>query len=395
MNLTTLALLALLLAALPAVLFLINLLVYRPTARGPFAAVQAVSVLIPARNEEANIRATLEAVLANDDCTFEIVVLDDHSTDRTVAIVSEFAHRDGRVRLETAPPLPAGWCGKQHACHVLAKLARHSLLVFMDADVRLAPDALARMAGFMNQEQLVIHKSQIKNFPALASGVPHQELGTFSERLLIPQIHFILLGFLPMHFMRRTKSPAFSAGCGQLFIARRDAYVQTGGHQKIRQTLHDGVKLPRLFRRAGFRTELFDATDLATCRMYRTNGETWRGLGKNATEGLAAPATILPMTALLLGGQVLPFALIIFAASLTNAGLLCASLVCGLAYLTRLLAVWRFRQSLGSALLHPLGVAALLLIQWSALFRQLAGKPSVWKGRSYNAAVVVKPAQVA
>ena len=98
-----------------------------------------------------------------------------------------FAASDARVRLEAAPPLPAGWCGKQHACHVLAQLAKNPLLVFMDADVRLAPDALARMAGFMEENPV-----------ALASGVPRQETGTFSERLLIPLIHFILLGFLPM-----------------------------------------------------------------------------------------------------------------------------------------------------------------------------------------------------
>ena len=460
MNLTTLAIVALVLAALPAGLFLVNLLIYRALPRSrrreeahsesadggvrsaesksepPHVGCHGVSVLIPARNEQSNIRATLEAVLANREGPFEIIVLDDHSTDRTAAIVGEFAQRDARVRLETAPPLPAGWCGKQHACHALAKLARRPLLVFMDADVRLSPDALARMAAFMWRQAslpavepgiLPGGKRVTQNEPdtefanaskasapdpggmmppstagkdacrhtALASGVPRQELGTFSDRLLIPQIHFILLGFLPMHFMRWTKSPAFSAGCGQLFIARRDAYVQTGGHAMIRQTLHDGVKLPRLFRRAGFRTELFDATDLATCRMYHTNAETWRGLGKNATEGLAAPGTILPMTLLLLGGQVVPFILLAFAARLTTTGLICASVAGALAYAPRLLAAWRFRQTLGGALLHPLGVSALLLIQWHALLRHLSGKPSVWKGRSYSPVAAVESVKAA
>ena len=442
MNLDALALIAFVLAAIPAGLFAANLLVYRPMSRSsrdkkaltstlhfqnepPYIGCHRVSVLIPARNEEQNIPATLEAVLASHDCEFEVIILDDHSTDRTAEIVSEFARRDARVRLETAPPLPSGWCGKQHACHVLAKLARQPLLIFMDADVRLAPDALARMSGFMTRASVLDcgnslplsmaqendHTSKSArglaqsktcratgspaNSIALASGVPRQELGTFSERLLIPQIHFILLGFLPMHFMRRTTSPAFSAGCGQLFIARRDAYEKTGGHAMIRQTLHDGVKLPRLFRRSGFRTELFDPTDLATCRMYHTNGETWRGLGKNATEGLAAPATIVPMTLLLLGGQVLPFILLVCATKLSSTGFTLALAAVALAYAPRLLAVWRFRQPLGSALLHPLGMAALLGIQWHALVRQLAGKPSVWKGRSYGPTPAVAPAKAA
>jgi len=379
MNLEILALVALVLAAIPCGLFLLNLLVYRPLSICHPSSATRLSVLIPARNEEANIGATLEAVLASRGCDLEMVVLDDHSTDRTAAFVNELARRDDRVRLETAPALPAGWCGKQHACHVLAKLARHPLLVFIDADVRLAPDALARMASFMEHRPV-----------ALASGVPRQELGTFSERLLLPLIHFILLGFLPMHLMRRSRFPALSAGCGQLFIARRDAYEQCGGHARLRDSLHDGLKLPRVFRQAGFATGLFDATDLATCRMYHTNRETWRGLGKNATEGLAAPGMILPMTVWLLGGQVLPFVLLALAPMLSPTGLAFAAVAAVCAWLPRLVAGRKFHQPAGATLLHPFGVFALLAIQWHALGRQLAGKPALWKGRAYPAVAGVE-----
>lgn len=384
MNLETLALTALVLADFPCGLFLLNLLAYRRITSGKSAIENQVSVLIPARNEERNIRATLEAVLANGGCDFEVVVLDDHSTDRTAAIVNDIARRDNRVRLEFAPALPAGWCGKQHACFALARQARYPLLVFIDADVRLAADALVRMVVFMQ-----------RSGADLASGVPRQELGTFSDRLLLPLIHFILLGFLPMHAMRRTKLPAFAAGCGQLFIARRDAYKQCGGHAMLRDSLHDGIKLPRVFRRAGFRTDLFDATDIATCRMYQTNAETWRGLGKNATEGLAAPGTILPMTLLLLGGQVLPFVLLAFAPMLSTTGLMLAAFATAMACVPRLVATRTFRQPLGAALLHPFGIIALLAIQWHALARQLAGKPSVWKGRAYSPVSAVESAEPA
>ena len=401
MNFDLLALIALVLAAIPTGLFLLNLLVYRPVANRPSATgsrPRSLSVLIPARNEENNLPATLTAVLANRYAEFEVIVLDDHSTDRTAAIVSEFAARDSRVRLEAAPPLPVGWCGKQHACHVLAGFARHPLLVFIDADVRLAPDALRRMESFMDEErrsptrrvfeaELIAQGRRPAPQIALASGVPRQELGTFSERLLLPLIHFVLLGYLPMHLMRWTKQAGFSAGCGQLFVARADAYRATGGHAMIRATLHDGVKLPRLFRRAGFKTDLFDATDLATCRMYQTNAETWRGLAKNATEGLGAPGTILPMTLLLLGGQMLPMALLVSAPWLSSSAILFAIFGAALGFLPRLLGVWKFHQPLGGALLHPLGVLALLGIQWYALIRRLAGRSSEWKGRSYGPVV--------
>ena len=384
------AYIALALATVPCGLFLINLLVYRPLPRSGRREARTldgssgydVSVLIPARNEEANIRATLESVLANRGVNFEVVVLDDHSTDRTAEIVKQFAADDSRARLELSPPLPVGWCGKQHACHVLAQHANSPLLVFMDADVQLTPDAVQRMTAFGEQ-----------NDAMLASGVPRQQLGTFSERLLIPQIHFILLGYLPMPLMRWTNRPAFSAGCGQLFIARSEAYKVAGGHARIRTTLHDGIKLPRLFRCAGFKTDLFDATDIASCRMYHSNDETWRGLAKNATEGLAAPGTILPMTTLLFGGQVLPFLLVALSPLLSVSGLTALVLACACAYVPRLLAVWLFRQPLGSALLHPLGVTLLLVIQWLALVRQLAGKPAVWKGRVYVTNAPNQPVQ--
>jgi hypothetical protein len=380
-SLDLLAFVALVCAGIPAALFLLNLLGYRPIAKDKSHSGNSVSVLIPARNEEQKIRATIEAVLANGDSEFELIVLDDHSTDGTAAIVRELAQRDQRVRYASAPTLPAGWCGKQHACFVLAKLARHPLLVFIDADVRLASDALSRMAGFMEHSRA-----------DLASGVPRQELGTTGERLLIPLIHFILLGFLPIHAMRRTRWPSMSAGCGQLFIARREAYFRCGGHAMLRDSLHDGIKLPRVFRQAGLATDLFDATDLATCRMYNTNAETWRGLGKNATEGLAAPGTIVPMTMLLFCGQVLPCILLTLAPKLSSSALAFAAAGTGFAYLPRLLAVRLFCQPVSGALLHPVGVLVLLVIQWHALIRHLTGKPSMWKGRSYSVEQSIKTA---
>ena len=137
-------------AAIPCLLFLRNLRGFHPPRPSPASPhLPAISVLIPARNEQANIAAALESVLANRGAELEVVVLDDHSTDRTPDIVHEFARTDSRVRLEKAPPLPGGWCGKQHACAVLAERARNPLLVFMDADVRLEPFALAGMATFL------------------------------------------------------------------------------------------------------------------------------------------------------------------------------------------------------------------------------------------------------
>lgn len=370
---TLLATAALGLALLPVAMTILNLPFYR-APRGTLPAGAGVSVLIPARNEEATIARALDAVLANRDVTLEVVVLDDHSTDRTAEIVRAYAARDTRVRLESAPPLPPGWSGKQHACHVLAGLARHDVLLFQDADVRLAPDAVGRSAAFL-----------LASGAGLASGFPRQETGTLAEALVVPQIHTLLLGYLPMAGLRFTRHPGFGAACGQFILVRRDAYERAGGHAAIRRSLHDGVTLPRAFRRAGIATRLFDATDLATCRMYRGLSEVWDGFSKNATEGMATPVALPVWTVLLAGGHILPWLLLAAAlvwpmpTAAVNAAAAGALAVTAL----RIGQALRFRQSLPGALLHPAGVAVMLAIQWNALLRARRGRPATWRGRAY------------
>ena len=371
-------------AFFPALLWLWNMLIYRePEAdfchlTGTcILPLGGVSVLIPARNEERVIAASITSLLASRGVQFEIVVLDDGSTDRTAEIVAAFAAKDPRVRLESSPPLPRGWNGKQHACHTLAALARTNVLCFLDADVRLAPEALAAMAAFL-----------VRSRSDLVSGFPRQETETFLETLLLPLIHFVLLSYLPLAAMRSSPAPGFAVGCGQFLMARRDAYRQSGGHAEIRTTMHDGLLLPNLFRRHGYRTDIADLTHLATCRMYHNAGEVWRGLAKNATEGMAAPARILPFTILLFCGQILPLLLAIslLLSPASYAGRAQAFLLAALAasLLPRLYSVFQYRQPLLSALLHPLGVAVLLVLQWYALIRKLAGQQVTWKERAYH-----------
>jgi len=294
-----LAVVGLALAALPAALTLANLRAFRPAPPPAAGPPPAVSVLVPARNEERAIGRLCRDVLASTGVDLELVVLDDSSDDRTAAIVADIAAEDPRVRVVAGRPLPAGWCGKQHACRQLAEAARHDTWVFLDVDVSPAPAAVARCVAFLDASGA-----------ALASGFPRQATSGLLDWLLLPLIHFILLGYLPIVRSRQDSSPGLAAGCGQLFVTRRGDYERAGGHAAIKASLHDGVKLPRAYRRAGLATDIFDATDLASCRMYERSTDVWRGLSKNATEGIGAPATIVPFTVLLGGGQILPAVLV-------------------------------------------------------------------------------------
>ncbi|HLH02089.1 MAG TPA: glycosyltransferase family 2 protein [Bryobacteraceae bacterium] len=377
--LITLTASALVLALIPAVLFLRNLRLYRTPE--PSAERTAVSLLIPARNEERSIGECLRAALRSENVNLEVLVLDDHSTDRTSEIVEQIAREDARVKLIPGPALPAGWCGKQFACSVLAKEATTPLLCFLDADVQLETEGLSRLVEGMRASRA-----------ALMSGFPRQITISPLEQLLLPLVHFILLGFLPLNRMRQSLEPALGAGCGQLFLAQREAYDAVGGHGAIRSSRHDGLTLPRAFRRGGFATDLCDATHIARCRMYRSNRECFSGLLKNATEGMAHPKRIVPFTVLLLGGQVLPAILVLYLA-VTSRSVLClaiAAAVLVLAYLPRLVAVFRFEQPAPAALFHPVSILLLLAIQWLALARSALGVSETWKGRSYSTAARVQ-----
>ena len=233
---TWLAFASCLLAVLPALLFLRNLSLYR-LLPAPGAAPASCSVLIPARDEAAHIAAAVDSVLNSTGVELEVIVLDDGSTDATAEIVRSLARRDPRVRLVASAPLPPGWCGKNFACAQLAQHARHSLLVFMDADVRVArADSVARLLRFL-----------VENDAVLVSGVPRQETHRFLEILIIPLIHFVLLAYLPLHRMRAGCDPRFAAACGQILAIRRDVYLETGGHGAVRTRLHEAVALTRLF----------------------------------------------------------------------------------------------------------------------------------------------------
>ncbi len=360
-----LSIVCLALALLPLAMLLINLPFYRrPRRTRPVA----MSVLIPARNEERNIGEAVACVLASTGVDLELLVLDDHSTDGTRGVLA--AIDDARLRVIDGSPLPAGWSGKQHACAALAAEARQPLMVFVDADVRLSPDALARVTGYMQRHPNV----------ALASGFPRQITRGWSERLLLPLIHVMLLCYLPIPLSMIASAPSLAAGCGQLFVARRDAYRAAGGHAAIRASRHDGITLPRAFRAAGFMTGLFDATGFASCRMYESASLLWEGLTKNATEGMATPAG-LPVWTVLLGlGHIAPAMLALLEPNrLTEAAY-------GSGLLIRLILALRFRQSLAGVLLHPLSIAALLTVQWASLFRAWRGAPSTWRGRAYPTA---------
>ena len=371
------SLVVLLIAILPVAMFFKNASGFRTACSEQewlnLASSERVSILIPARNEAASIGHAIDAILSNGHLNFEVLVLDDHSDDETASQVQSFVARDSRVRLLESNALPALWNGKQHACWQLANNSKFEWLLFLDADVRLTKDAVSRCVAEQKRSQA-----------PLISGFPMQETGTLAEKILIPLMHYVLLGYLPIDRMRSSMGVGLAAGCGQLFFADKQVYMSIGGHSAIWNSRHDGIQLPRAFRRAGYRTDIFDATDIARCRMYTSTKEVCNGLLKNATEGIANARLIVPFTILLIGGSVLPGPSLVlgYLASAPSTAMAILFVAFGISFVPRLIACKRFHQSYFGAVLHPFGVVCFVALQWVAIFRKRLGLTTKWRGRS-------------
>jgi chlorobactene glucosyltransferase len=177
-----------------------------------------VSILVPARNEEANIEACIRSLLAQNYPDFEVLVLDDESEDRTFSLVAELSGADSQLRVFRGKPLPEGWLGKSWACAQLAGFARGKLLLFTDADTVHEPDTAASAVAALQSERADL----LAVWPRLMA----ESLG---EKLLVPLIPWSVFSILSLAVAHRLRFPALSAAIGQYLLFRRAAYFDIGG----------------------------------------------------------------------------------------------------------------------------------------------------------------------
>jgi glycosyltransferase involved in cell wall biosynthesis len=379
----------LLVAVANLVLTLINLSRLNPPGtltEAERAALPQLAVCIPARNEEENIESVVRSLLGSDYPAerLRVVVYDDQSTDLTPRILERLCAADDRLVRTPTQPLPSGWNGKQHACFRMAEHAMRELgaewMLFTDADVRFEPSCLSRT---VHAAQTTTPRSGKRL--GLLSTFPREITATVGELLLIPNIFFILLSYLPMGRMRSTLDPAASAACGQFLLISREAYVASGGHERFRDSMHDGIKLPREVRKAGFATDLVDGTTLLSCRMYRGLRQSWRGFGKNAYEGLGSVGLLVFLTVCTLVAHVLPWGVLAIGVTETvkfsNDWVLVVAGFCVLIGASqRAILAQRFGHPVTLALLHPIASAMMLGVQWHSLYLHMTGQRA-WKGR--------------
>ncbi len=261
---------------------------------------ERVSVLLPARNEAGTIQSAVSSVLAQHGVPdLQFVVLDDGSHDGTADLAVDAARGDARleiIRAEDRPP-PEGWLGKPWACARLADQAEGSVLVFMDADVVLEPDAVAALVEDLRTRGL-----------AMVASYPAQQAEGWLERLVQPLVIWSWAATMPLAWAERSLRPSLSAANGQLLVVDAKAYRSADGHGAVRGDVLEDIGLMRAFKRAGLHTATVDGSQLATCRMYTTAEEVVDGYGKSLWAAFNGPAGSIAVNALLVMAYVVPAA---------------------------------------------------------------------------------------
>lgn len=364
-----------LLCVLPLSVVLYNLWTWNRPEKARRAP-ERLSVLIPARNEARSIERALGGVLAAMDASgaplsAEVLVYDDNSEDDTAAIVERMAQVDARIRLIPGRPLSPGWVGKPHACQILWEEATGDVLVFLDADVHLEPDGLLRLIGGLEEVDLV-------------TAVPRQVTETFGERAIVSLLLLTYLAWLPLRWVETKPEPRFVAANGQLLAIRRDTLSHLGGFSSVQGAIVDDVALVRHAKVRGLRARFVDGTRIASCRMYRSFGEVWRGFSKNIAAGLGGSFfAVLGVTTLYAVCFVLPYVALIIGASSGDWGTAAfGGLGVSLNVTLRLLIARRYEQPKEQVVFHPLAVLLLIALAYNS-WSWFKRRQILWAGRVY------------
>jgi chlorobactene glucosyltransferase len=356
------------------VLSLSNILWLRTSSHRPrITRGRMVSILVPARDEENHIAQCLDSLLDQTYTNYEIVVLDDQSTDRTWEILSAYARDNpGRVRAFKGKPLAeSGWFGKPHAMQQLSELARGEYLLFTDADTIHGRESVAWAVTNMEW-----HKADC------VSGFVLQEMNTLGEQFIVPATYIMSAMVLPLWLIAALPAPGLSFAIGQVIMFRRHAFAAIGGYAAVADTISDDMAIARELKKAGFREVFLDIRRHVRCRMYDGYRASFNGVSKNIYD-LARHRSIFFAAAvtLLVTFVVLPLALLPIQI-LTGNPAMQLTFLCVLTFLVAwALVLYDRGMRWWTPFLYPVLFVHLLYMAWWSFAHATNGQGVVWKGR--------------
>ncbi len=353
-------------------LSLSNILFFRLSRRkerwrdGPF-----MSVLIPARNEENRIRPTLDAILKQEYSSYEVIVVDDNSTDSTWDILKEYEQNYPNLQLIKGAALPEGWNGKPFAMKQLAAKAGGEFLVFLDADIVAAPDFLSWTAERMRR-----HKVDTM------SGYAYHKAHSFLEQLFFPMMYLVGMTFLPFWLIKSTRLPLFSHAIGQLLVFRREAYDGCGGIDVVRDKILEDIQMGRVIKAAGYRHIFLDARKVLSGYMYDSWQHTVSGIKRSIYEYFDKKVYPMIILSIFMGAfLVLPpfLAVLAFIMKWPSSWMLFFGNLA--VFLSWAITVYDRKQPWYVPFFYPFQFGFVLILAWKSFFDDVVGEGYNWKGR--------------
>jgi len=330
-----------------------------------------VSVLVPARNEERNIERCLNSLRKQLYKHYEILVLNDNSTDRTLEIIQRIAAKDRRVKVIDGKPLPEDWYGKPFALHQLSQKAKGDILLFTDADTIHNPTSIAW--AVTNMQELKAD---------MISGYIGQIFETFGEIITVP-LMFFLTGFvIPLFLNRIFKTSQFSVAIGQFIAIKHEVFIAIGGCEVFKKKTSEDVYMARYVKRMGYNTRFLNLCEHVKCRMYNGFRDALEGIGKNIFDFLGKkPIILFLMFIAVFFFLFMPFPLLIGCINSGSPWLLHIVVINILATLTWLFMFLGQRLNWWYAFVWPLMFLNLLYMAAWSYYRTISGMGFLWKDR--------------
>lgn len=330
-----------------------------------------ISVLIPARNEAHRIRPTLDSILVQDYKDYEVLVIDDNSTDDTWSVLEEYAETYSRLRIFKGRPLPDGWKGKPYAMTQLAEEAEGEIFVFLDADIKSSPDFLSWTAERMRRH----------GTDSMSAGARHRA-GTVKEYIFFPLMYLVNFTFFPLWLVKYLKTPLMSHAIGQLMVFRREAYEAVGGFEVVKDKILEDIQMARAVKIAGYRHVFLDARKVLSGNMYESWEHTVAGLKRSIYDYFDKKIyPLVIMTVFVMGFMVVPAILIPFSLAFGwaetpwilagNAGIL---LGWGITLYDR-------RMPWYVPFFYPVQFFYILILAWKSCYEDVTGQGYNWKDR--------------
>jgi chlorobactene glucosyltransferase len=350
----------------------------------PPANAPLISICIPARNEENNIRNCVESALGQDYPNIEVIVLDDRSTDSTLTQLAGIASRDSRLLPIHGTELPAGWAGKPHALFQASAAAHGEWLCFVDADTFLAPNAIS-----------ACYAKALETHADMFTTINEQVVGTFWEKVVMPLVMTALsVGFSPRKVNNPNSRDAIANG--QFIMIRRAVYDAIGGHKKVKDQIVEDKAISEQVKWNGYRLVVADGVKVIRTRMYTDLPSMWEGWTKNIYLGLRDhPAMLLlgafGATLSLIAALFLPLWTLLGINWLVNGGdwlafavIAQSLLVWGWLLYYRAKVAHGMNISAWYALTTPLGAGVFAAMMLTSAWKVLSGQGVTWRGRKYH-----------